>query len=284
MKRRVLAALLVSALTIASVVGCGSKTSETKTEETKTEDAKADDKGSDLGTITVVTGASGEPYSLMDDSGSRDSWTGIDAEMWAEIEKRTGWKVDVKRTAFESLWGELDTGRADIAANCFAVKKERTDKYLASIPYYGDSQNVIVNEGSDIKSFDDLKGKKVGYKTGQAAQTFIDDNQAKYGYEVVAYEDSAIGMSDLGNGRIDAFANTRTNINQFLNGNPQFKFQYFDEDLTANNVAYFMPKTERGEQIKAELDKVLQEMLDDGTVSKITEKWLFSDMTKLIQK
>ena len=52
----------------------------------------------------------------------------------------------------------------------------------------------------------------------------------------------------------------------------------------ANNVAYFLPKTERGEKLKAELDKVLQEMLDDGTVAKITEKWMFADMTKLIQK
>ena len=28
----------------------------------------------------------------------------------------------------------------------------------------------------------------------------------------------------------------------------------------------------------------IQEMLDDGTVAKITEKWMYADMTKLIQK
>ncbi len=52
----------------------------------------------------------------------------------------------------------------------------------------------------------------------------------------------------------------------------------------ANNVAYFLPKTERGDKLTEELNDVIQEMLDDGTVAKITEKWMYSDMTKLIQK
>lgn len=52
----------------------------------------------------------------------------------------------------------------------------------------------------------------------------------------------------------------------------------------ANNVAYFLPKTDDGAELKEELDKVIQEMLDDGTIAKITEKWMYADMTKLIQE
>ena len=65
-------------------------------------------------TVTVVTAGTGEPYSLLADDGT---WTGIDAEMWDEIEKRTRWKVELKQAAFDALWGELDTERADVAAN-----------------------------------------------------------------------------------------------------------------------------------------------------------------------
>ena len=75
--------------------------------------------------VTVVTSGTGEPYSLISDDGK---WTGIDAEMWDEIEKRTGWEVEVKQASFDAMWGELDTGRADVVANCLAVKEERTDK------------------------------------------------------------------------------------------------------------------------------------------------------------
>lgn len=44
--------------------------------------------------------------------------------MWDEIEKRTGWEVEVKQASFDAMWGELDTGRADVVANCLAVKKK----------------------------------------------------------------------------------------------------------------------------------------------------------------
>ena len=279
MKKRVLAALLVSAMVVATVVGCGSKSSSD--DSSKKETTEASDKKDSDETVTVVTAGIGEPYSLLADDGT---WTGIDAEMWDEIEKRTGWKVELKQAAFDALWGELDTERADVAANCFAVKAERTDKYNATIPYYGDAQCIIVNDDSSYKTVDDLKGQVVGCTNGQAAQTIIEDLAKEKGFEVKLYEDSAVGMNDLKLGRIAAYANTTTNVNAFTHNNEDANFRFFDENLMANNVAYFLPKTERGAKLTEDLNDVIQEMLDDGTVAKITEKWMYSDMTKLIQK
>lgn len=209
MKKRVLAALLVSAMVVATVVGCGSKSSSE--DSSKKETTEASDKKDSDETVTVVTAGTGEPYSLLADDGT---WTGIDAEMWDEIEKRTGWKVELK----------------------------------------------------------------------QAAQTIIEDLAKEKGFEVKLYEDSAVGMNDLKLGRIAAYANTTTNVNAFTHNNEDANFRFFDENLMANNVAYFLPKTERGDKLTEELNDVIQEMLDDGTVAKITEKWMYSDMTKLIQK
>lgn len=278
MKKRVLAALLVTVMAVATAAGCGSS-SKSDNSDKKTE---ATDKTEDKEKVVVVTAGTGEPYSLLSDDGK--TWTGIDSEMWAEIERRTSWEVEVKQAAFDALWGELDTERADVAANCFAVKKERTDKYNATIPYYGDAQCVIVNEDSSYKTLEDLKGKTVGCTNGQAAQTIIEDAAKEIGFEVKLYEDSAVGMNDLVLGRIDAYANTTTNVNAFTHNHDEAKFRFFDKNLTANNVAYFLPKTDRGEKLTEELNKVLQDMLDDGTVAKITKKWMFADMTKLIQK
>ncbi len=103
----------------------------------------------------------------------------------------------------------------------------------------------------------------------------------KKGFTVKLYEDSAVGMNDLKLGRIDAYANTTTNVNAFTHNNSDAKFRFFDEQLLANNVAYFLPKTDDGEKLTKELNDVIQEMLDDGTVAKITEKWMYADMTKI---
>ncbi len=293
MKRRLIAALLVTAMAMTMAAGCGNSDSgdsgkdEAKTESEGTaDDAGNADEGSDSDTgysdrkVTLVTSGTGEPYTLLADDGT---WTGIDAEMWAEIEERTGWEVEVKQAAFDAMWGELDTARADVVANCTAVKPEREEKYNATIPYYGDAQCVIVNDSSSYKTVEDLKGKVVGCTNGQAAQTIIEDLGAEIGFEVKLYEDSAVGMNDLMLERIDAYANTTTNVNAFSHNNGEADFRFFEENLLANNVAYFLPKTDEGAELKEELDKVIQEMLDDGTIGKITEKWMFADMTELIQ-
>ncbi len=296
MKRRLIAALLVTAMAMTMAAGCGNSDSgdsgDSGKDEAKTEsEGTADDadEGSDADSdtgysdrkVTLVTSGTGEPYTLLADDGT---WTGIDAEMWAEIEERTGWEVEVKQAAFDAMWGELDTARADVVANCTAVKPEREEKYNATIPYYGDAQCVIVNDSSSYKTVEDLKGKVVGCTNGQAAQTIIEDLGAEIGFEVKLYEDSAVGMNDLMLERIDAYANTTTNVNAFSHNNGEADFRFFEENLLANNVAYFLPKTDEGAELKEELDKVIQEMLDDGTIGKITEKWMFADMTELIQK
>lgn len=280
-------------MVMTAAVGCGNSGSDDSgKEDTKTEtdggeegtDADTDaasDTGYSERKVTLVTSGTGEPYTLLADDGT---WTGIDAEMWAEIEERTGWEVELKQAAFDAMWGELDTARADVVANCTAVKPERVEKYNATIPYYGDAQCVIVNDGSSYKTVDDLKGKVVGCTNGQAAQTIIEDLAAEKGFEVKLYEDSAVGMNDLMLERIDAYANTTTNVNAFSHNNEEADFRFFEENLMANNVAYFLPKTDEGKELKEELDKVIQEMLDDGTIAKITEKWMFADMTQLIQE
>ena len=251
MKKRVLAALLVTMMTVGTVAGCGSNAKSDDSDKKASSESKSDDKKDSGKKVTVVTSGTGEPYSLISDDGK---WTGIDAEMWDEIEKRTGWEVEVKQASFDAMWGELDTGRAD------------------------------VNDDSDYKTSDDLKGKTVGCTNGQAAQTIIEDMAKEKGFTVKLYEDSAVGMNDLKLGRIDAYANTTTNVNAFTHNNTDAKFRFFDEQLLANNVAYFLQKTDDGDKLTKELDDVIQDMLDDGTVAKITEKWMYADMTKLIQK
>ena len=136
-------------------------------------------------------------------------------------------------------------------------------------------------DNEDIQTFDDLKGKRVGITSGQASQTIIDEMSQEIGFEVVTYEQSNIGCQELTLGRIDAMASAVTVFNNYMEANDA-EVRMLDEKLTANNVAYFFPKTDEGKALCEEVDAVLQEMLDDETIAKITEKWLFADMTKLI--
>lgn len=232
--------------------------------------------------VIIATGGTGEPYSLLSDDGK--TWTGIDAEMWQEIAKRTGWEIEPKQTEFSALFGELDTGRVDVAANCFATTEARMEKYITSHPYYGDAQCMIVNgDKADINTFEQLKGSSIGVAQGQASQVSVEQIAKDYDWNVVVYETSDTGYQDLDLKRIDAMATTDSLVYKYENSQ-NMDFHILDTRLLSNNVAYFFQKNEKGQELCDEVNKVLDEMMADGTTSKIIEKWMFSDMTKLIRE
>lgn len=268
MKKKIVALILVLCVGIVFCTACGSSFSKSSSSSKKK-------------TVKIVTGGDGLPYSLVNGKGK---WSGIDHDMWKEIAKRNNWKIKLEKTTFDSVFGQLDAGRADVAANCFAVKKERTDKYLASIAYYGDAQAIAVPEDSSIKTFSDLKGKKVGITTGQASETIVRSMAKKYGFTVVTYDQSNNGCKDMELGRIDAMASAVTVFKNYMHANKDANFTILKKKLMPNNVAYFFPKTKKGEQLRDQVNKTLKAMIKDGTVSKITKKYLYADMTKQIDQ
>ena len=259
----------------------GSETAKSGEESSAKEQGKADSGLAKDRSVRVVTSGSGEPYSLIDDSGK---WTGIDAEIWEAIGEKTGWKIEkLQATGSGATFGQLDAGRADVAANCYAVNAERTKKYLVSDPYYGDAQCVVVKPDSEIRSFDDLKGKKVGVLNGQAAQQSIEDMGKEKGFEVTLYEgdNGSAGYQDVLLGRLDAFASTDSAVYKWENGTKQ-DLRFLDERLYANDVAYYFPRTEEGKKLRDEVNVVLAGLMEDGTITKIVEKYMYSDMTQNI--
>ncbi len=252
---------------------------EDKKDEDPADDDKKDENAGDARTITVGTVGTGEPYTLIHDDGS---WTGVEPELWDEVEKRLGWTIEVKQVGdMASLFGELDTGRVDVAANCFAITEARLEKYIVSDPLYADAQVIIVQPDSEYQTFEDLRGCTIGVTAGQAAQTTVEAMAPEYDWEVITYEDSSAGFQDCSLGRIDSYANTITNIEKAERAQG-LEFRQLDEKLFGNNVGWWFADTEEGAEIRDELNKVIKELHDDGTLSKICEKWFFEDLTQII--
>ncbi len=230
-------------------------------------------------TVKVGTAGNNEPYSLVASDGT---WTGIESELWAEIEKRTGWTVELVHIPdMASLFGELGTGRIDVAANCWAITDKRLATYLASDPIYADAQVIVVKSDSEADSFDDLKGKRIGVTAGQAAQNTIEEMAPDYEWEVVTYEDTNAGLQDCSLGRVDCYAHTVTTIRK-AEMNQGLSFKILDPQLFGNNVGWFFQANENGEALRDEMNIILADLQADGTVSKIVSKWFNEDATKLI--
>ena len=64
MKKRVLAALLVTMMTVGTVAGCGSNAKSDDSDKKASSESKSDDKKDSGKKVTVVTSGTGDPYSL----------------------------------------------------------------------------------------------------------------------------------------------------------------------------------------------------------------------------
>ena len=288
--RKILAVVLAAMMTMSMAACSDSETQETSTEATTTteqtseetteETAEAEESTqTESRTVVVGTVGTGEPYSLVADDGT---WTGVEAELWAEVAERTGWTIEMKQVSdLASLFGELDTGRVDVAANCYAITEARLENYVASDPLYADAQVIIVQPDSEYQTFEDLRGCTIGVTAGQAAQTTVETMAPEYDWEVITYEDSTAGFQDCALGRVDAYANTITNIEKAERAQG-LEFRQLEEKLFGNNVGWWFADTEEGIELRDAANEVLKEMQEDGTVANIVTEWFYEDLTQLI--
>ena len=241
--------------------------------------APAEEAPAEARKIIVGTYGAALPYSYLQDDGT---WTGVEADLWDEIVKRTGWEIEVKQCPdMATLFGELDSGRIMVAANCAAITAARLEAHLASDPIYADAQVITVLPDSPYQTFEDLRGEKIGCQAGQAAQNTVEKMASDYDWDVVAYETSAAAFQDLSLGRIPAVAHTVSSVEKYQR-ELGVDFRMLDEKLFGNNVGWWFQDNEEGAALRDELNAVLADMQADGTVAKITTEWFYEDMTALI--
>jgi ABC-type amino acid transport substrate-binding protein len=231
--------------------------------------------------VNVATTGGGPPYSLIDDQGN---WTGTEAELWESISERTGWDIEVQRVGGNAIFGQLDTGRSDVAANNYAWTEERAENYIHTRPLYGSANSIATKEWNDeIQEIKDLAGKRVAVMAGQAADIPLTELSEELGFEVVRYESTADAFQQLEIDQVDAAAGPRSLFMEYI-ASRGVDFRILDEDLFATQIVYFLPDTEEHAVLRDELNVVIEDMLEDGTIAEITEKWLYTDMTQYLDE
>ena len=70
-------------------------------------------------------------------------------------------------------------------------------------PYYDAQTGMMTNKTSGVMSVSDMKGKSFGADTGSANETWLKDNQTKFGhYTIKGYNGWVDGVLDLQAGRL----------------------------------------------------------------------------------
>ncbi|WP_265113829.1 transporter substrate-binding domain-containing protein [Clostridioides difficile] len=103
-------------------------------------------------------------------------------------------------------------------------------------------------------------------------------------FQEKVYGDGTSGLQDLDLGRVSAWIDAElTIVGDAKKAN--MKVRVLDKKLSATNIAYFFKKNDdKSKTIKEDVNKAIEEMLADGTVKKISEKWFGMDVSADIQK
>lgn len=159
-------ALLLAVLMVASLCACGQKDTQTA----------SDIKTVTAGKLTMSTNAQFPPYESVADDGKGYEGTGfegIDIEIAYALAQKLGLELVVDDMDFDSALSAVQTGKSDIVAAGVTVTPERQNTMSFTDSYANGVQVVIVKEGSDIKSIDDLEGKQIGTQRGTDRKSVV---------------------------------------------------------------------------------------------------------------
>lgn len=252
-----IAALVLTAALVVALVACGSS-------KDTTSDVASKDK-SDSSTLVMGTNASFPPYEFVDDDGNI---AGIDAEIAQAIADKLGMKLEIKDMEFDSLIPAVKGNSIDVVLAGMTVTDERKQSVDFSDSYSTGVQVVIVKEGSDIKSVDDLEGKKIGVQAGTTGDTYCTDD---FGAEnVKQYQNGSLAVAALANGQVDCVVIDNEPAKNYVAANAGLKI--LDTEYVTEDYAIAVSKDNK--DLLNKINKALAELKEEGKVDEIVGKYI----------
>ena len=221
------------------------------------------------GELHMATNAAFPPYEMTSDDGG---YEGIDVEIATAIAEKLGLELVVDDMDFSSVIASVQSGKADIAMAGLTVNEERKKNIDFTDTYATGVQVIIVPEGSDIKSADDLSSDiLIGCQEATTGYIYCSDD---YGEDaVVAYQNGATAVQALLSGKVDCIVIDSEPAKQFVEANEGLSI--LDTEYVTEDYAIGISK-----ENTALLDAVngaLNELIEDGTVGEIIGKYISAE-------
>ena len=284
MKRRTFISLMsvMAAAGVLSLSGCGSSGSSSAAASSTTSSSAsgAAEAGSDLlstiqsrGTLIVALEGAWQPWSYHDES---DTLVGYDVEVSRAIAEKLGVEPEYVESDWDSLFAGMDAGRYDLVCNGVEVTDERSKTYDFTTPYgYIHTALAVKKDNDTITSFEDLKGKTTA---NSLASTYMELAES-YGATVQGIDTLEETIQLLTAGRIDATLNADVSFYDYLNVHPDADFKIVAQTEEASHVAIPLRKGEETASLREAIDKAIEELRAEGTLTELSEKYFGQDIS-----
>jgi polar amino acid transport system substrate-binding protein len=173
------------------------------------------------GVLTTCTHLPYAPFQSKDDAGKV---VGFDVELIDLVATKLGVKQEIVDTPFEGIksGADLNAGKCDVAAAGMTITDERKKVLDFSDPYFDATQALAVLTGKEVKTLEELAGKRLGVQGGTTGEEYINAQvkEKKLDIEVVSYRDLAALQQALATNQIVAAVNDLPVWNEYIKANP----------------------------------------------------------------
>ncbi|GAA1418212.1 amino acid ABC transporter substrate-binding protein [Agrococcus citreus] len=263
----------LAALAAASValVGCSTVADPAPSGETST--GLTIEQVQEAGTLVVGTEGTYSPFSFHE--GGAGELTGYDVEIITAVAEQLGVEVEFVETPWDAIFAALDAGRVDVIANQVSITPQRLERYVFSEPYTYSPGVLIVAEGSDIASFDDLSGRT----SAQSLTSNWAEIATEAGADVEEVEGFAQAAELLRSGRVDATINDRLTYLDYVQsqGGETGLVDVAETEETSENALAFRAGSE---SLVTAVDEALAALAADGTLAEISERYFGEDVSQ----
>jgi len=203
---------------------------------------------------------------------------GIDAEIAEAIAGKLGMVLSIQDIEFDSVIPSVETGKYDMAMAGLTITEERKELVNFTTSYATGVQAIIVPEGSSITSVDDLFEEGAFHRIGVQLSTTGDlystwDLEDEGLASIERYNKGADAVMALNTGKIDCVIIDNEPAKVFVSQNPGLKI--LDTEFAVEDYAIAVNKNNT--ELLEKIDKALKELIADGTVQKIIDKYISAD-------
>ena len=192
---------------------------------------------------------------------------GMEYCMAAEIAWRAGYdKLEVVNVGWDALIAG-QTADFDLAMSQISITDERKKIHDFSVPYFSSDIGVLVRKDAPVDE-KTIKSAKIGVQQATTGAAFVQD---KLGItDVQVYPDQGDMFAALRAGQVDVAVTDTSIVLAEVVANPD-KVDVVGQYKTGESYGAIYPK---GNANNATIDKIMQSMIDDGTIAKLGAKYL----------
>ena len=213
--------------------------------------------------IYVGTNAEFPPFEYLENG----EITGFDMDLVHEIGKIVDADIKIVDMAFDGLLPALQMKKVDLVIAGMTANEERMKTVSFTQPYYTASQVIIVKEGDNsIKSFDDLKGKKVGVMLGFTGDMVVSEID---GVKIERFNAAYAGIMALQAGKVEAIVLDSEPAKNYVAQNKGLVLA----DADAEQEEYAIAVRKNDKELLEKVEKALTEIKENGTYDKLIQKY-----------